>query len=217
MAFGVAVGVWWMRREDVPLPPVFTAVALGLPLGQIIGRFGNWFNQELYGRPTDLPWGLEIDASHRLSPYENEPLFHPTFAYEILWNIALLGVLLWIDRKRVLKPGALFAVYLIGYGIGRILIETVRIDPVNAFLGIRLHIWAMVVFIIFAVVYLIRNGWSGAPSDGSTTDNNVDGTTADSDADSGEILLLGDGDDADDTAAQDTDDKTDDDSETAPA
>jgi hypothetical protein len=143
---------------------VFTAVALGLPLGQIVGRFGNWFNQELYGRPTDLPWGLEIDPEHRLAGYEGSELFHPTFAYEILWNIALLGLLLWIDRKRVLKPGALFAVYLIGYGIGRILIELVRIDPVNELIGIRLHIWAMVAFIAGAAVYLHRNGWASEPA-----------------------------------------------------
>ena len=155
---GTIVGVWRLRRDDIPLPPVFTAAALALPLGQIIGRFGNWFNQELYGRPTDLPWALEIDEAHRLSGFEESALFHPTFAYEILWNIGLLAFLLWIDRKRVLKPGALFAVYLIGYGIGRILIETVRIDPVNSFLGIRLHIWAMVFFIVGAVIYLVRNG-----------------------------------------------------------
>ena len=158
---GGIVGVWWLRRHDVPLPPVFTAVALGLPLGQIIGRFGNWFNQELYGRPTDLPWGLEIDLDHRLAGYEQDELFHPTFAYEILWNIALLAVLLRIDRSRRLRPGALFAVYLIGYGIGRILIETVRIDPVNSFLGIRLHIWAMVVFIAGAAYYLWKYGLVG--------------------------------------------------------
>lgn len=165
VALGAAVGVWRLRKDNVPLPPVFTAVALGLPLGQIIGRFGNWFNQELYGRPTDLPWGLEIDAAHRLSGYGDFALFHPTFAYEILWNIGLLGFLLWIDRKRVLKPGALFAVYLIGYGIGRILIETVRIDPVNEALGIRLHIWAMVAFIVAALVYVYRNGWAGSSAE----------------------------------------------------
>ena len=172
VALGGLVGIIKMKRDQVPLPPVFTAVALGLPLGQIIGRFGNWFNQELYGRPTDLPWGLEIDLSHRLSGYQDSELFHPTFAYEILWNIGLLGFLLWIDRKRVLKPGALFAVYLIGYGIGRILIETVRIDPVNEFLGIRLHIWAMVAFMVGAAVYLIRNGLA-VDGDSSTTDDDA--------------------------------------------
>ena len=142
VALGALVGVWRLRREDVPPAPVFTAVALGLPLGQIIGRWGNWFNQELYGRPTDLPWGLEIDLEHRLAGYESFETFHPTFLYEVLWNVVLLGFLIWIDRRRVLKPGALFAVYLIGYGMGRILVELFRIDPVNEFLGIRLHIWA---------------------------------------------------------------------------
>ncbi|MEM9132405.1 MAG: prolipoprotein diacylglyceryl transferase [Actinomycetota bacterium] len=160
VALGAAVGVWRLKKDDIPLPPVFTAVALGLPLGQIIGRWGNWFNQELYGRPTDLPWGLEIDADHRLAGYEAFETFHPTFAYEIIWNIGLLAFLLWLDRKNWLKPGALFAAYLIGYGIGRIAIETVRIDPVNSFLGIRLHIWAMVVFIAAAVIYLFREGFA---------------------------------------------------------
>ncbi|MDH3678361.1 MAG: prolipoprotein diacylglyceryl transferase [Acidimicrobiia bacterium] len=173
VALGAVVGVWWLRRNDVPLPPVFTAVALGLPLGQIIGRFGNWFNQELYGRPTDLPWGLEIDEAHRLSGYESNELFHPTFAYEILWNIALLAALVWIDRKKVLRPGALFAVYLIGYGIGRILIETVRIDPVNSFLGVRLHIWAMIVFIVGALIYLRRYGWAGSDAMAGETDREL--------------------------------------------
>ncbi len=167
VALGMVVGVWYLRRHDIPLPPVFTAVALGLPLGQIIGRWGNWFNQELYGRPTDLPWGLEIDEAHRLAGYENFELFHPTFAYEIIWNIGLLGFLLWIDRRNVLKPGGLFAVYLIGYGIGRTLIETLRIDPVNSFLGIRLHIWAMVVFMVAAAVYLYRTGWARNPGEGA--------------------------------------------------
>jgi prolipoprotein diacylglyceryl transferase len=175
---GSIVGVWWLRRHDVPLPPVFTAAALGLPLAQIIGRFGNWFNQELYGRPTDLPWGLEIDLEHRLPGYEQYELFHPTFLYEILWNIGLLAVLLKIDRSGKLRSGALFAVYLIGYGIGRILIETVRIDPVNSFAGIRLHIWAMVVFIAAAAIWLWRNGLVRS-SDEDRSDDDASGDAAD--------------------------------------
>jgi len=167
VALGAAVGVWKLKRDEIPLAPVFTAVALGLPLGQIIGRWGNWFNQELYGTPTDLPWGLEIDAAHRLSAFAEFELFHPTFAYEILWNIGLLGALLWIDRKRVLRPGALFAVYLIGYGIGRILIELLRTDPVNELFGIRLHIWAMIVFIALAASYIWRVGLEPSKDDGA--------------------------------------------------
>jgi prolipoprotein diacylglyceryl transferase len=158
VALGTLVGVIKLRRDGTPMPPAFTAVALGLPLGQIIGRFGNWFNQELYGRPTDLPWGLEIDPSHRLPGYEDVELFHPTFAYEIIWNIGLLGFLLWIDRKRVLRPGNLFAVYLIGYGMGRILLETVRIDPTNELLGIRQNIWTMSAFIAGGAIFLVRRG-----------------------------------------------------------
>ena len=178
VALGSAVGVWKLKQDKVPLAPVFTAVALALPLGQIIGRFGNWFNQELYGKPTDLPWGLEIDASHRLSGYADFEFFHPAFAYEILWNIGLLGFLLWIDRKRILKPGGLFAVYLIGYGIGRILIELVRIDPVNEFLGIRLHIWAMVAFMAGALLYLARSGLADKSS--ATPDSEASEDSGDS-------------------------------------
>ncbi|MEM7340761.1 MAG: prolipoprotein diacylglyceryl transferase [Actinomycetota bacterium] len=196
VALGALVGVWRLRRENVPMPPVFTAVALGLPLGQIIGRFGNWFNQELYGRPTDLPWGLEIDEAHRLAGYEQFELFHPTFAYEILWNIALLGFLLWIDRKGWLKPGALFAVYLIGYAIGRTWIELFRIDPVNDFLGIRLHIWAMGAYIAAAAFYLVRYGWASADErQPAVLDLDAD------DADESD----GDGDDADDRSTDPVD------------
>lgn len=163
LALGTVVGVLKLRRDRIPLPPVFTAVALGLPLGQIIGRFGNWFNQELYGRPTNLPWGLEIDEAHRLAGYGEFELFHPAFAYEIIWNVGLLWFLIRVDRKRILRPGALFAVYLIGYGIGRILIEAVRIGPVDEFLGIRFHIWAMVVFMAGAALYLWRWGLADDP------------------------------------------------------
>ncbi|MFV0524440.1 MAG: prolipoprotein diacylglyceryl transferase [Acidimicrobiales bacterium] len=167
---GGLVAVVYLRIHKIPFAPVADATALGLPVGQIIGRFGNWFNQELYGRPTDLPWGLEIDPDHRLTGYHDYALFHPTFLYEILWNIGLVVFLFWIDRKQVLKPGGLFATYLIGYGIGRILIETVRIDPVNELFGIRLHIWAMIVFMAAAGYYLFKGGWARTPVPTETAD-----------------------------------------------
>ncbi len=177
---GVIVGVWWLRRHDVPIPPVFDAAALGIPTAQIIGRWGNWFNQELYGRPTEVAWALEIDPDHRITGYEAFATFHPTFAYEILWNIGLLAVLFWIDRKNILRPGALFAVYLIGYGIGRIMIETVRIDPVNEYFGIRAHIWAMIVFIAAAAIYLI--GWGLKRGSNDASDEPGDAGVTDGDA-----------------------------------
>jgi prolipoprotein diacylglyceryl transferase len=126
--FGALGAVVYLRRRQMDVPAMLTAVAPALPLAQAIGRWGNYFNQELFGRPTDLPWALEVEAHRRPAQYANESTFHPTFLYESLWNLALVGVLLWIDRRGKLKRGSLIFVYLIGYGIGRAWIEALRVD-----------------------------------------------------------------------------------------
>ena len=92
-----------------------------MAVAQAIGRLGNWFNQELFGRPTTLPWGLEISPAHRPVGYEQFATFHPTFLYEALWNLALAGLLVLIDRRRVLRPGRIFVLYIGGYAVGRFL------------------------------------------------------------------------------------------------
>ena len=106
-------------------------VAPAIPVAQAIGRLGNWFNQELFGRPTTLPWGLEIDPVNRPVGYEQYATFHPTFLYEALWSLGVAGLLIVIDRSRKLRPGELFALYVLGYGIGRLWVEDLRIDQAS--------------------------------------------------------------------------------------
>ncbi len=168
MAVGILTGLWMVRRQQMDRREVLAAVVPSLPLAQAIGRLGNWFNQELYGSPTDLPWGLEIDVAHRPADYLDVETFHPTFLYEALWNLALCGLLLLIDRRnryasRVMAatnrtergPGSLLAFYLLGYGIGRLWIEAVRIDPASLIWGVRVNIWMSLVLIVASGVYLL--------------------------------------------------------------
>lgn len=170
IAGGVVGGLWGMRREGVPLPMMFDAAAPALPLAQAIGRLGNWFNQELYGRPTDLPWGLEIDPEHRVAGYEDVETFHPTFLYEALWNLALVGFLLWLDRRDVLRPGRLFAVYVLGYASGRIWIEALRIDTSEELIGVRWNVWLMGLLIVASAGYLLWSRMTAPASAASTVE-----------------------------------------------
>jgi prolipoprotein diacylglyceryl transferase len=155
VAFG-ALGAWiGARRLGVPLPPIGDAVAPGIAVAQAIGRLGNWFNQELFGAPTDLPWALEIDPAQRPADYLEVETFHPTFLYESLWLIAMAVVLVWADRRFSMGHGRLFALYVALYCAGRVWIEALRIDDANTILGLRLNIWTSVIVGLGAVVYLV--------------------------------------------------------------
>jgi prolipoprotein diacylglyceryl transferase len=158
MLAGLLVGAWVARRRGVPIPEGLDAVAPALPLAQAIGRLGNWFNQELFGEPTTLPWGLEIDPAHRPPGFESSTTFHPTFLYEGLWNLALVGFLLWIDRRRVLRPGRLLVVYVAGYALGRLGVELLRIDPASLVLGVRVNIWMSGLAFLGATAVLLVSG-----------------------------------------------------------
>jgi prolipoprotein diacylglyceryl transferase len=138
---GVLVGVAVARRRRLRIGVLLDAVAPAIPLAQAIGRLGNWFNQELYGRPTGLPWGLRIDPAHRPAGLEHVATYHPTFLYEALWNLLLIGVLLRIEQRSSLRRGRLFALYVGGYALGRLWVESLRIDHANTILGLRLNIW----------------------------------------------------------------------------
>ena len=152
---GILVGAWAARRAGVSVPGLLTAAAPALPLSQAIGRWGNWFNQELFGRPTTLPWGLEIDDKHLPEGYASGTLFHPTFLYESLWNVGLCLVLLQVDKRMSLRPGRLMAVYVAGYSVGRFWVEGLRIDPANSGGGWRLNQWTAVIAFVLAVGYLV--------------------------------------------------------------
>ncbi|WP_156906038.1 prolipoprotein diacylglyceryl transferase [Agrococcus lahaulensis] len=157
---GGAIGVWiGCRQTGLRFSTFADALAPGLLLAQAFGRLGNWFNHELFGQPTDLPWGLEIEASNPAYPVglPEGVLFHPTFAYEIIWNVLGAALLLWLDRKRDVQWGRLIALYLIWYGLGRSVFETIRLDPSELFLGIRTNVWmAFLAIVVGVVVWVVQ-------------------------------------------------------------
>jgi prolipoprotein diacylglyceryl transferase len=155
ISFG-GVGAWIAcRRRGIPLPAFADAVAPGLLVAQAIGRLGNWFNQELFGRPTDLPWALEIDSRYRPTEYLDVATFHPAFLYELLWNLAAAAVVIWADRRFRLSHGRAFALYVALYCAGRLWIELLRIDDANRFLGIRINVFTSVAVGLLAVAYFV--------------------------------------------------------------
>lgn len=139
-------------RNNLRLAPIADALVPGLLLAQAIGRFGNYFNQELYGKPTTLPWGLEIDKAHITGGYPVGTTFHPTFLYETLWCLLGIAVLLWLERRFRLVGGQLFATYLMWYTAGRFWIEALRIDTAHHILGLRLNMWTSIVIFIGACI-----------------------------------------------------------------
>ena len=168
---GGAIGAWLgCRWTGIRFWSFADALAPGLLLAQALGRFGNWFNQELFGLPTDLPWGLEIDYPNPAWPagLPEGTLFHPTFLYEVIWNLLGVLVLLWAGKRFRLQWGRLFALYLIWYSAGRIVWESIRIDPSEVFLGLRTNVWAAILgvvvgLVIFAVQTRRHPGFEPSP------------------------------------------------------
>lgn len=155
IAGGFLGGAIACRRRGIPLSHFADAVAPSLVLAQAIGRWGNYLNQELFGRPSDLPWAVEIDPQHRPPGYGQYETFHATFLYESLWNLGVFFVLLWVDRRWRIGYGRLFALYVALYCSGRVWIEALRIDTVNTVLGLRLNIWTSILVGLAAVLYII--------------------------------------------------------------
>ena len=173
---GTLVGVWVAKRRGVPLGLGADAIAPAIPVAQAIGRLGNWFNQEVFGRPTDLPWGLEIDRANRPARYLDEPTFHPTFLYEGLWNLALAGLLIWLDRRRLVRRGRLFAVYILGYGLGRFWVEALRSDEASLIFGVRVNLWVSGLLVLGGLGWLL---WPSAGDDEVDGVDEVDGLRSD--------------------------------------
>jgi prolipoprotein diacylglyceryl transferase len=158
VAFG-AVGAWiGCHRQGVRLAPWGDALAPGLLVAQAIGRLGNWFNQELFGGPTTLPWGLRIDAAHMPVGDPAGTLYHPTFLYEMLWCLAGAAVLVWLDRRFQLGHGRVFLLYIVIYTTGRLWIELLRIDPAHEFLGLRINVWTSIIVGVGALVAFVVVG-----------------------------------------------------------
>jgi prolipoprotein diacylglyceryltransferase len=164
------VGAWLgCRRLGIPLTLFADALAPGLPVAQAVGRLGNWFNNELYGAHTNLPWGLNVWDNWNLSegrpdpdPATGEPSlvpggpFHPTFLYELVWNLGVAAMVYFADRRFRLGKGRAFALYVAGYTVGRFWIESLRIDQANHFGGMRLNNWVALIVLAGAIAYLLR-------------------------------------------------------------
>ncbi|RRD50254.1 prolipoprotein diacylglyceryl transferase [Buchananella hordeovulneris] len=158
ITLGALVAWWYLRRRNVAFAPFADALAPAVIVAQAIGRLGNWFNQELFGAPTTLPWGLQIDNAHLPAGYAPGTLFHPTFLYELLWNLAVAAFLVFIERRRRLAPGQLFALYVFGYTLGRVWIEMLRIDDAELIFGVRLNVW---VALLVGIGALVAYWWLG--------------------------------------------------------
>lgn len=148
-------GLIVVRLRHLPLRSLLDAAAVGFPVGQIIGRLGNWFNQELFGRPTDLPWGLEIDPTHRPPDYLDAETFHPTFAYEMVWNMLVFGLLWRVALRGRFPRGHLMVLYLFSYAAGRLWIEALRVDPASLLAGVRVNIWVMGGVLVLSGLFLL--------------------------------------------------------------
>ncbi len=153
---GGLLGIWgYTKYKKISFGEFFDVIIPLVPLTQAIGRLGNWFNQELYGRPSDLPWAVEIDPQNRVEPYLQDETFHPFFLYEAVWNLGLLWFLLYLEKLQIVKRGQMFAVYVLGYTSARIGLEFLRVDFANQLIGIRVNVWVMSGFWLLAAAYLI--------------------------------------------------------------
>jgi prolipoprotein diacylglyceryl transferase len=146
-------GVLLMWNRDVSVILALDIVAPALLVAQAIGRIGNYFNQELFGAPTALPWGLEISRAHRPIDYSRYITFHPTFLYELIWDLTLAALLVWLGRYRLIRTPGLFALYLAGYSLGRVGEEILRIDPSRHIFGLRLNLY------VATASCLVGMGW----------------------------------------------------------
>jgi prolipoprotein diacylglyceryl transferase len=167
IALGALVGALVLRRQGVSVRRFADAVAPGLLLAQGIGRWGNWFNQELFGKPTSLPWGLKIDSQNRPLQYAFDPTFHPTFLYEFVYDTLMAGMLIFVGWRFRIRPPGLFALYVAIYTFGRFFEELLRVDPAHSFGGLRLNAWVSIVLFVCSVAFFvwwqfIRRGDDGA-------------------------------------------------------
>jgi prolipoprotein diacylglyceryl transferase len=156
IAAGTLAGLWVLRRRGADIARFLDAAAPALLVAQAIGRIGNYFNQELFGGPTNLPWALQISPAHRPPGYEHFATFHPTFLYELVWNLALAAFLVWLGHHRRIRPPGLFALYVAGYSFARIGEELLRVDPAHHILGLRLNFFVAVLLCLVGLAWFAR-------------------------------------------------------------
>jgi prolipoprotein diacylglyceryl transferase len=153
IAGGAAAGIWRIRRAGASAGLFANAIAPALMVASAVGRVGNYFNQELFGKPTTLPWALEISPAHRPSGYLGNATFQPTFLYELIWDLAFAAFLVWLGHHKKIRPWGLFALYVAGYSVFRIFEESVRIDTSEHFLGLRLNFYVATILTIVGLAW----------------------------------------------------------------
>jgi prolipoprotein diacylglyceryl transferase len=174
ITLGVLVGLWRVKKLGIDPLMALTAVAPALPVAQAIGRWGNWFNQELFGRPTDLPWALEIsDAKTIAAGYPPGTTFHPTFLYESIGCLLLAVILVLVERRVALRPGRLFALYVAGYTAMRFFIEGLRIDRANEVAGLRFNQWTAILVFAISIAVLVTGRDRRSDTDGGSPASTV--------------------------------------------
>jgi prolipoprotein diacylglyceryl transferase len=156
IALGTLVGILVLRRRGANVVMFMDAAAPALLVAQAIGRVGNYFNQELFGLPSKLPWALEIAPAHRPAAYAQYATFQPTFLYELIWNVLLACALVRLAKRRTIKPPGLFALYVAGYSFARIGEELLRVDPAHHFLGLRLNLYVASILCLVGLVWFWR-------------------------------------------------------------
>ena len=156
VALAAVVGLWRVRRAGADASVFMDAVAPALLVAQAVGRIGNYFNQELFGGPTSLPWGLYISPAHRPAGYGSYPTFQPTFLYELVFDALLAAALVWLGHHRQVRPPGLFALYVAGYSAFRIFEESLRVDPSEHFLGLRLNLYVAAALTIAGAAWYWR-------------------------------------------------------------
>ena len=156
IALAAVVGAWRVRRHGASVTAFMDAVAPALLVAQAIGRVGNYFNQELFGGPTSLPWGLHIDPAFRPAGYARYATFQPTFLYELIFDLTLAGLLVWLGHHRRIRPPGLFALYVTGYSAFRIFVDALRVDPSEHFLGLRLNMYVASALTLAGAIWIAR-------------------------------------------------------------
>jgi len=167
IAAGAAVGIWRVHRAGADWRLMADAVAPALLVAQAAGRIGNYFNQELYGKPTSLPWGLEIAPAHRVAGYTHYATFQPSFLYELIFDLALAAALVWLGHHRDIRPPGLLALYVTGYSGYRIFEETIRIDSSAHFLGLRLNLFIAIAVAVAGLAWFIASQRRRPPKPGT--------------------------------------------------
>src|SRR6266702_4432444 len=154
LTLGILAGIWVARRSGLPVLAALDAAIPGIPLAQAFGRWGNYFNQELFGTPTTVPWALRVDPAHRPARYRAFETFHPTFLYESLWDLVIVGTLLWLSARRKLHTGSIVLCYLGMYAFGRFGLELIRTDTTFRLLGLSRNAWVSLGVVVGAGVWL---------------------------------------------------------------